>query len=395
MIPSGSIVASGRTLRADVIRVLVVDDSGAVRRAVRGILEQDPGIQVAAEAPDGETALTLVGGAQFDLALLDVEMPGLGGLATLPRLLAADPGLPVVMNSSLTLAGAETTLRALRLGAADYIAKPAPGALHRDDFKRELLVKVRGLGGRRRAEGWRLAACRQGHPALVPASIPDGIPSRAARGSGGLERAPLLIAVGSSTGGPQALFALLDGLGPDLPVPVVVAQHMPEAFTTILATHLDRHGTMRCHEARDREKLLASNLYIAPGNRHLVVERDAGGLRGRLSDAAPENFCRPSVDVLLRSASAACDGRVLVVMLTGMGHDGLEGTRAAIAAGGAAIAQDEATSVVWGMPGAVAQAGLCREVLPLSQLGRRARQLASKSTAALYPSRESRQGARP
>jgi two-component system, chemotaxis family, protein-glutamate methylesterase/glutaminase len=179
---------------------------------------------------------------------------------------------------------------------------------------------------------------------------------------------PKLLAIGSSTGGPQALFALVQGLGRVLKVPTVLTQHMPATFTPILAQHITKLGGLPCSEATDGEPLVAGRLYLAPGDRHLLVETTRGALRARLSTDPPENFCRPSVDPMLRSAAASCEGRVLVAMLTGMGSDGLAGTRRVIEAGGTAVAQDEATSVVWGMPGAVAQAGLCTAVLPLPRI---------------------------
>ena len=177
--------------------------------------------------------------------------------------------------------------------------------------------------------------------------------------------------MGSSTGGPQALFALVQGLGRSVGVPVVITQHMPATFTPILADHLNRLGLMPCTEARDGESLVAGRIYLAPGDRHLLIEGGRHGLRARVTTDPPENFCRPSVDPMLRSASVACEGRVLVAILTGMGQDGLAGTRKVIEAGGAAIGQDEASSVVWGMPGAVAQAGLCNAVLPLPKIAPR------------------------
>jgi two-component system, chemotaxis family, protein-glutamate methylesterase/glutaminase len=180
--------------------------------------------------------------------------------------------------------------------------------------------------------------------------------------------APRLLAVGSSTGGPQALFTLVQGLGKSLNVPVVLTQHMPATFTPILAEHLTKLGGLPCAEAKEGEPLAAGRIYLAPGDYHLLIDAARGGLLARLSTDPPENFCRPSVDPMLRSAAAACDGRVLVAMLTGMGQDGLAGTRGVIDAGGSAVAQDEATSVVWGMPGAVAQAGLCHAVLPLPRI---------------------------
>ncbi len=341
---------------AEPVRVMVVDDSAVIRSALARLLESAPAgsapdIVVVARAADGAQAIEALRRRQADapvqVVLLDIEMPVLDGLATLPLLLRASPGLRVIMVSALTTRGAEVTLQALTLGAADYIAKPGAAEVADDGFRRELLAKVRSLGRRRVAP---------------PARAVPAAPAAMAGGS------PLLLAIGSSTGGPQALLTLVQTLGRDLPLPVVVAQHMPAAFTPLLAAHLDRLGGMGCAEARHGEMLRRGRIYLAPGGQHLLVAAQGDGLRAVLSDAPPENFCRPSVDVLLRSAAQACRGRVLVAMLTGMGQDGLEGTRAVVAAGGVAVAQDEASSVVWGMPGAIAQAGLCRAVLPLTRM---------------------------
>jgi two-component system chemotaxis response regulator CheB len=210
---------------------------------------------------------------------------------------------------------------------------------------------------------------------------------------GAPRHAPVLMAVGSSTGGPQALFSFVRALGPDVPVPVVLTQHMPAAFTPILAEHLTRLGGMPCAEARDGEALLPGHIHLAPGDRHLLVEGAPGALRARLTSDPPENFCRPAVDPMLRSAAVSCGGRVLVVMLTGMGHDGLAGTRQIVEAGGAAIAQDEASSVVWGMPGAIAQAGLCHLVLPLADIAGHALALLRPAAGILAALRMERVGA--
>jgi two-component system chemotaxis response regulator CheB len=219
-----------------------------------------------------------------------------------------------------------------------------------EGFRRELVEKVKGLARLRR----RVTQPARETPALRlrPAAIVS----------------PRLLAIGSSTGGPQALFTLVQGLGKTLNVPVVLTQHMPPTFTAILAEHISKLGGMHCVEAKNGETLNAGHIYIAPGDRHLMVDGGRAGLQARLTTDPPENFCRPSVDPMLRSAAVACDGRVLVAMLTGMGQDGLAGTRRIIDAGGSAVAQDEATSVVWGMPGAVAQAGLCHAVLPLPRI---------------------------
>ena len=328
---------------------MVCDDSAVIRGAVARMLDAEPAVQVVARVANGQLALDELKRTPIDVLVLDIEMPVMDGLTALPLLLRADPGLKILMASTLTTRGADIALRALRLGAADYV--PKPSAVNGDEsFRRELVEKVKGLGRMRRrvAQPVRAAAAlRLRAAAIVP---------------------PKLLAVGSSTGGPQALFTLVQGLGKTLNVPVVLTQHMPAAFTPILAEHIGKLGGMPCAEAKDGEALAAGRIYLAPGDRHLLVEATRAGLHARLSTDPPENFCRPSVDPMLRSAATACDGRVLVAILTGMGQDGLAGTRRVIDAGGSAVAQDEATSVVWGMPGAVAQAGLCNAVLPLPRI---------------------------
>lgn len=334
-------------------RVMVCDDSLVIRAAISRMLQADPTIEVVARVANGQAALDELKHSKPDVVVLDIEMPVMDGMTALPLLLRADPGLRVVMASTLTTRGADIALRALRLGAADYVPKPSSiGTMSDDSFRRELLAKVKGLARLRQQAAEPVPAGAGPRLALRPA---PPVPAR-------------LLAVGSSTGGPQALFTLVQGLGAGLGVPVVLTQHMPATFTPILAEHLTRLGGMPCAEAADGEGLRAGRIYLAPGDRHLLVEGARGTFRARLSDAPPENFCRPSVDPMLRSAATACEGRVLVAMLTGMGHDGLAGTRAVVQAGGAAVAQDEATSVVWGMPGAVAQAGLCHAVLALPRL---------------------------
>lgn len=332
------------------LRVMVCDDSFVVRGAIGRMLESDPEIRVVARVGNGLLAIEEVRRQAVDVLVLDIEMPVMDGLSALPQLLEIDPGLRVIMASTLTTRGADVALRALRLGAADYVPKPSASGVGGDDaFRRELLEKVKGLARlrRRRAAGPEQAGLRP---------RPAGA------------RVPQLLAIGSSTGGPQALFKLVQGLGTGLRVPVVLTQHMPAAFTPILADHLSRLGGLPCTEAKDGETLRAGHIHLAPGGYHLMIEARAGVLRSRVTRDPPENFCRPAVDPMLRSAAAACDGRVLCAMLTGMGHDGLAGTRVVIERGGTAIAQDEATSVVWGMPGAIAQAGLCHAVLPLPRI---------------------------
>jgi two-component system chemotaxis response regulator CheB len=338
---------------------MLCDDSAVIRSILGRVLAASAGIQVVARASNGRDALDQLR-AEPDLAdvlVLDIEMPEMDGLTALPLLLKVSPGLRVLIASTLSTRGASTTLEALRLGAVDYVPKPTAGALSGDtDFQRDLLQKVLSLGRRR-------IALEPGH------SLPIGL--RAPTNG-----RPQLLAIGSSTGGPQALTVFLQELSrhvhpSGLAIPAVLTQHMPPNFTPLLADQLTRLGGVPCSEAVDGAALTPGRIHLAPGGYHLLVNRGTGGLVCKLDDGPPENFCRPSVDPMLRSSAAACDGKVLMVMLTGMGHDGLTGTQMLIAAGGTALAQDEASSVVWGMPGAIARAGLCQAVLPLHALAER------------------------
>jgi len=332
-----------------VARVMVCDDSAVIRGAIARMLDADPTVRVVARAMNGQAAVDQLARTPVDVVVLDIEMPVMDGMTALPLLLRVDPGLKVLMASTLTTRGADIALRALRLGAADYV--PKPSAVQGDEtFRSELLAKVKGLARLRQ----RSAVPVREMAGLKLRGTPIGVPR--------------LLAVGSSTGGPQALFTLVQGLGKTLNVPVVLTQHMPATFTPLLAEHITKLGGLPCAEAKDGEVLRAGHIYLAPGDRHLLVDAKAGGLQARITTDPPENFCRPSVDPMLRSASVACDGKVLVTILTGMGQDGLAGTRRVVDAGGGVVAQDEATSVVWGMPGAVAQAGLCQAILPLPRI---------------------------
>ena len=340
-------------------RVLVCDDSLVIRRAITRMLAGARGIEVVATASHGQAAVEIVrahlDAMPIDIVVLDIEMPVMDGLTALPLLLAADPKLRVIMASTLTMRGAAITMDALRLGAADYIPKPNAAGLFDDRaFADELCAKIRGLARLRSAPAFpsRTAPTRE---ATRPR--PDHARSR-----------PGLLAIGSSTGGPQALFTLFRDLGRAIDVPVILTQHMPATFVPMLAEHITRVGGLPCAVARQGDTLVAGRITIAPGDRHLQLASGANGARAVLSDGPPVNFCRPAVDVMLESAAVAFGSRVLVVMLTGMGRDGCEGTRRVVEAGGAALAQDEATSVVWGMPGAIAAAGLADEILPLGEL---------------------------
>jgi two-component system chemotaxis response regulator CheB len=332
------------------VRLMICDDSAVIRGAIAGLLAADPAIEIVANAANGCEAVDTLKVHAVDVVLLDIEMPVMDGLTALPLLLAASPGVVVIMVSARSAAGAAVSMQALRLGAAGFLPKPTADMAGDPRFGLELLAKVRGL------------ARLQRRPVIPAAAAP--LVLRPAP-----KLTPTLLAIGSSTGGPNALFSLVAQLSPTLPIPVVLTQHMPASFTPILADHIARLGVLPCAEARDGDAILPGRILLAPGDRHLLVRRQSGGLVAQLTDTPPENFCRPSVDPMLRSASDAVNGRVLVAMLTGMGQDGLAGTRAVIAAGGALVAQDEASSVVWGMPGAVAKAGLAHAVLPLCEIG--------------------------
>jgi two-component system chemotaxis response regulator CheB len=354
---------SPAAVSAETINVMICDDSLAIRGALSRLLTTDPSIRIVARAANGAEALAELQRQSVDVIVLDIEMPVMDGLTVLPQLLRADKRVRVIMASTLTTRGADIALRALRLGAADYIPKPSVAEINDDSFRNDLLAKIRGQARLRR----RLAAPESANSAAPRPPLAALRPLGRAR--------PALLAIGSSTGGPQALFTLVQGLGRDLPLPVILTQHMPRSFTPILAEHLTKLGAMPCAEAQDGERLQAGRIYLAPGDQHFCVDGQIGNFRARLTTDPPENFCRPSVDPMLRSANQAAPGRLLVVMLTGMGRDGLAGTRSIIESGGTALAQDEATSVVWGMPGAIAQAGLCHAILPLPRLAAKIREI--------------------
>ncbi len=362
-------------------RVLIVDDSAVIRGLTARWLEADGAVQVVASVNAGKAALDAVGRVDPDVVVLDIEMPGMDGMTLLPKLLERDPTLKVIMSSTLTRQNADISFRALALGAADYIAKPSSRQeLHGTaDFRRNLVDKVRALGAARRSlAAPRPAGKRRGRPA-PPAAL--GADKGAIRlRKPGLLR-PRVVAIGSSTGGPKALFKLFESLKQSLALPIFITQHMPPMFTTILAENLCRVSGARCVEARDGEKVAPDGVYVAPGDYHLLIEAKNGDKYIRLSQEPPEHYCRPAVDPMFRSLAAAYDGQILGVVLTGMGSDGLEGGRKLVEAGGTVIAQNQATSVVWGMPGAVAAEGLCSAVLPLDEIGPQISKLVSGGRA--------------
>lgn len=352
------------------IRVLVVDDAVVVRRMVADMIGTDPQLEVAGTAANGRIALAKLTQLNPDLIVMDVEMPELDGLETLKELRKTHPRLPVIMFSTLTERGAAATLEALTFGANDYVTKPAnvgSVALAMQRLHDELLPKIKGL-------------C----PQLVPRRTTRPLPQITDGSNGSAPVAPTkparpvahkgpqhpveVLAIGVSTGGPNALAELLPALPADFPVPVVIVQHMPALFTKLLAERLQSKSALKVRECIVGEALQPGHVWIAPGGHHMVVERSNGKVRLATNQEPPENSCRPAVDVLFRSVVKAYGAGTLAVILTGMGRDGLRGCELIHHANGQILAQDEASSVVWGMPGVVTQSGLADKVLPLNQL---------------------------
>ncbi len=348
-------------------RVMVVDDSIVIRGLIARTLERDPEIKIVASVGNGRMALNVLRRREIDVVVLDIEMPVMDGMTALPLLLRADPQLKIVMASTLTLRGAQISMEALAKGAADYVPKPtSSGALATaHDFKRTLVEKVKALGAARHA-----ALARRPERSTTPLA---GAPKPAAGPSPFQLRKPSLarpkvMAIGSSTGGPQALVKVFEYLKQSIRVPILVTQHMPATFTTILAQHIRRASGVECREGVDGEPLVDGRIYIAPGDFHMQVKLDGAQRKIALDKNPPINYCRPAVDPMLDSVAETFGRNALAIILTGMGHDGRKGCESITAAGGTSIAQDEETSVVWGMPSAAANAGVCSAVLPIDDI---------------------------
>ena len=386
------LVAANRVAAADsAIRVMVVDDAVVARSLVTRWVDAETDMTIVASLRTGREAVEQIDKSDPEVVVLDVEMPELDGISALPLLLKKKRDLVVIMASAVTRRGAEVSLRALSLGAADYIPKPATSreASTSSEYRRELIEKIRTLGLRRRLLPRHIApglapTVEHGarHRPISAQVLRDALPIKQDAHELKLRPfslvAPRALVVGSSTGGPQALAVLIQKLPAAIDrAPVLITQHMPPTFTTVLAEHLSRIGGRGAHEAEDGEPVLAGGIYVAPGGRHMRVARDRNGIRIVLGDDPPINFCRPSVDPLFASAAQVWGSSALAVVLTGMGSDGCRGAADIAAAGGSVIAQDEASSVVWGMPRAVAQAGVCSAVLPLTKIGPKIIQLFS------------------
>ena len=334
------------------LRVLIVDDSVVMRRMISDMVLSDPALEVAGIAHHGYIALAKIAQVTPDIVTLDLDMPEMDGLETLSRIRAEYPDLPVIMVSALTERGTQLTLDALAMGASDYVTKPSgvvPNSATAAQVREELLGKIKSLGA-------------------AHLSRTSGRSRRKATASETDHGRVEIVVIGVSTGGPNALMELLPAIPANFPVPVVVVQHMPPLFTRFLAERLEKVCALSVREAADGDKLEAGTIWIAPGDHHLEMERTRQGVSVRLNQGPLENSCRPAVDPTFRSAVECFGSRVLGVVMTGMGHDGLQGARCIYDGGGQILAQDEKTSVVWGMPRFVTEEGLPDEVLPLDRI---------------------------
>jgi two-component system chemotaxis response regulator CheB len=340
------------------IRVMVVEDSVITRRLLAELLASEPGLELCGSAANGRIALDKIDVYKPDVLTLDIEMPELDGLSMLSRLRLTHPRLPVIMLSSTTQRGAAATLEALNRGASDWVGKPAGDSLTAAlrQIREELIPRIRAL-----------AAPRDRRPSPVAlARHPSTVSTAPSSWSGRVD----IVAIGASTGGPQALTTVLSSLPVDFPTPIVIAQHMPPVFTRLLAERLAIATRRPVVEGAAGMTVGPGQVVIAPGGLHLTVSLDPRGVRLGTDEGRPRHSCRPSVDVLFESVAESFGAAALGVVLTGMGQDGLAGAREVYDRGGAVLAQDEQSSVVWGMPGYVARAGIAAAVLPLEHIGR-------------------------
>lgn len=344
----------------DKIRVLHVDDSAVIRGIISRILEKDSDIELVGSAHNGEQGVAMYQDKKPDVTIMDIEMPVMNGLDALKAIIRDDRKAKVIMCSTLTVDNGEITMQAMKIGAIDYVAKPtnAGEAGSSKEFHDRLLFLVKNISGAIKSP---VNNAKTSTPSIFKGDIK-------LRPLPPLHWKPSVIAVGSSTGGPQALFEFMKALQ-SIKTPVVITQHMPATFTTLLARHIKDQAGFDCVEAEQGMTLTAGQAILARGGKHMEFKKNAAGqVVVDISDSQPENFCKPAVDPMMRSLVSHFGGKIMSVILTGMGYDGLKGTEAVVAAGGYCLAQNAETSIVWGMPGAVATNGLCSAVLPLNEM---------------------------
>lgn len=362
------------------IKLMLVDDSAVIRGFLVKILGGFEDIEIVSIATNGLEAVNHLAKKKCDVIILDVEMPVMDGLTTIPKLLQTQPDVKIIMFSTLTTQNAETTMRALALGAVECLAKPTSthDLYAKDDFKETLSRMIREVAGARKPTSANRAggtdALAKTNPSATQIQTKTKLHPHAPKtvtlrpAHEGFAGKPEVLAIGSSTGGPNALFKVLSTLrGVD--VPIIITQHMPPTFTRILAEHIKMQTGLAAVEAEDGMPLVAGRVHVAPGGHHMLIDRKGATPVIKIDDGPMENFCKPAVDPMLRSAVKIFGNRIMTVILTGMGSDGMLGAREVVKAGGRVIAQDEASSVVWGMPGATALDGTCSAVLPLDEIG--------------------------
>ena len=348
------------------IHIMLVDDSAVIRGALGRIIDPAPDMTVVASIANGEMGIRSAEKYKPDIVILDIEMPVMDGITALPKILEASPNSKVIMFSSLTENGADVTLKAFSLGAVECIVKPSStqGVGEGSEFQRNLLKIIRGLV----PESERRAVDVTNPSASTPPAQTT-LKEFSLRSSVGVyPGSPSIIAIGSSTGGPQALFEVIKNFA-GIRIPIVITQHMPATFTKILAQHITQHTGCKAHEASDGMRIENGKAYVAPGGFHMKISKEAEGLVARLDNGPPENFCKPSVEPMFRSVIDIFGNKVYGIILTGMGNDGIGAGKLLTDCGARLVAQDEASSIVWGMPGAVARAGYCTNVLPLNEIG--------------------------
>lgn len=357
------------------IRVLICDDSIVIRRLITDVLKTDDEIEVVGTAVNGKNALDKLPMLKPDVMTLDVEMPVMDGLQTLVEVRKRDKKLPIIMFSTLTERGAGATLDALERGASDYVTKPANvGSVSEsmEAVRSQLIPKIKSLTGRAPMPPKRARPAFGGEPPKGAAPAPGAAGAAAGAGApittAGRTGKVDVVCIGVSTGGPDALTTVISHLPGNLPVPVVVTQHMPPVFTQLFAQRLDTKSAVKVVEARNGEPVTPGKVLIAPGDYHMRLKRSGDAVTAVLDQGPQENYCRPAVDPMFRSVAEVYGGNVLSVIMTGMGQDGHRGAEPILRAGGALLVQDEATSVVWGMPGAAVAAGLPCDIIPLPQL---------------------------